>query len=124
MLSSSSRETHGMLFAAQLCGMQPDWLSRRVTLLEQRVDRLETRFDELTVHMNARFAQVDARFDAVDARFDAVDARFDSVEQVLISLQTQITSNHREFRERFDELGRHMRVLHEELIDRIATING
>ena len=83
--------------------MQPDWLSRRVTLVEQRVDRLETQITGLRGEMNERF---------------------DAVEQVLISLQTQITSNHREATGRFDELGRHMRVLHEDLIDRIAKIKG
>jgi hypothetical protein len=80
-----------MPFAALLCGMQPDWLARRVTLSEQRMDRVEVRIDSMHTDMNRRF---------------------DAVEQALISLQTQITDLHR-----------HMRVLHEDVIDRISKIN-
>jgi len=93
--------------------MQPDWPSRRVTLLEQRVERLEGLAAELSVlrtDMNAGFAGVSSEFAAVRAE---MDARFDAVHQVLISLQTQIVDFHR-----------HMLVLHEDVIDRIAKIKG
>lgn len=68
------------------------------------------RIDTLTAHMNARF--------------DAVDVRFDAVEQVLISLQTQVVHNHKDMLRLHDDTMRHMRVLHEDVIDRIAKIKG
>ena len=78
------------------------------------MDRLETQIDRLTTDMNTRFAEARAE----------TDVRFDGVEQALISLQTQINSLQRELRDGFAEMGRHMRVLHEDVIDRIAKIRG
>jgi hypothetical protein len=63
-----------MPLAAHPRGMQPDWLTRRVTLLEQRMDRVERAIADLRTDMNQRF---------------------DAVEQVLISLQTQLGDLHR-----------------------------
>ena len=90
--------------------MQPDWLSRRVTLLEQRVDHLETEINAVRADVHTRWGLVDARFAAMQAQ---IDARFDAVEQGLISLQAQFTDLHR-----------YMRVLHEDVIDRISRIRG
>jgi len=78
--------------------------------------------------------RVEARIDGLQAemgrRFDAVDVRFNAIEQVLISLQTQISDLHRQMLQlhgqavsRIDALGVHMRVLHEDTIDRISKIN-
>ena len=124
-----------MPFAPRRCGMQPDWLSRRVTLLEQRVERLEglpAELSALRTDMNAGFAGVSSQFAAVRAEmhteFAAVraemDARFDAVPQVLISLQTQVVEVRKEMLRLHDDTMRHMRVLHEGVIDRIAKIKG
>jgi hypothetical protein len=50
------------------------------------------------------------------------DERFDRIEQRLDGLETGQTALRDEFRVRFDELGRHMRVRHEDVIARIAAI--
>jgi chromosome segregation ATPase len=71
-----------------------------------RFDGVDARFAEV----DARFDRVDARFAEVDARFDRVDARFDRVETRLDRLDG-----------RMDDLGRHMRVLHESVMDRFAA---
>jgi hypothetical protein len=113
MLSSSPRGTGGMPFAAQLRDLQADWLSRRVTLLEQRMDRVENAIVDLRGEMNRRFELVDARFVDMQAQ---MDRRFDAVEQALISLQTLMMGLH-------NEAMRQMRVLHEDVIDRISKIN-
>jgi septation ring formation regulator EzrA len=60
----------------------------------------EERFDRI----DGKLQEVDRRFDAVDQRFDAVDQRFSAVDQ------------------RLDELDRHMHVLYEDVIARIAAI--
>jgi hypothetical protein len=110
MLSSSTRDANGTPFAPEQCSVQPDWLSRRVTLIEQRVDHLETEINAVRADVHTRWGLVDARFAAMQAQ---IDARFDAVEQTLISLQTQIADTHR-----------HMLVLHEDVIDRISRIKG
>ena len=103
-------------------GMQGDWLSQRVTLLEQRVERLETLPGEvhaLRDDMNAQFAALRADMDAgfVSVRAD-MDVRFDAVEQVLISLHTQLADQKTEIQ----AVGSRMLALHEEVISRIAAI--
>ena len=66
---------------------------------EERFDRIEHGLSDFR-----------ARFDGVDARFAEVDARFDRVETRLDRLDG-----------RMDDLGRHMRVLHESVMDRFAA---
>jgi hypothetical protein len=128
--------------------MQDEWPSRRVTMLEQRVEQLETlpgevaalrtemraefadvraemraEFADVRAEMRAEFADVRAEMRAeftnvraemnagfADVRAD-MDAKFAAVHDVLIACQTQITDNHR-----------HMLVLHEEVLSRIATL--
>lgn len=84
--------------------MLGDWLSQRVTLLEQQVEWLEGLPGEVSAlrqDMNTQFVTLRAE----------MDARFDAVEQVLISLQTQITDNHRR-----------ALMLHEDVMSSIATL--
>ena len=107
-------------------------LTERIEILEQKVGNLESLPDrvaavesqilqlrsELKVefsairqhldHHDERFAQVDRRFDQVDRRFDQVDQRFDQLE------------NH--IREGDEETRHQMRILHEEVINRIALL--
>ena len=102
--------------------MQSEWLSRRIDLLEQQVEQLNTLAGEvaaLRTEMRAEFADVRAEmragFEHTRAEFADVRAEmrggFAAIHDVLISLQTQITDNHR-----------HMLVLHEEVLSRIATL--
>lgn len=63
---------------------------------EERFDRIEQRLDGLESGQAALRAEMDRRFDQVDQRFGQVD-------------------------QRLDEQGRQMRVLHEDVIARIAA---
>jgi hypothetical protein len=121
MLSSSANDGHGTPFAPQQCAVQPDWLSRRGTLVEQRVDRLEIEIDSVRSAVHTRWGVVDARFAAMQAQ---IDARFDAVEQVLISLQSQIVDTQKEMARLHHDTARHMRVLHEDVVERISRIKG
>jgi archaellum component FlaC len=74
---------------------------------EERFDRIEHRLDRLEVGQNELKAQLTAqgrRLDGHDGRFDALDRRVES-------LETRVT-----------DLARHMHVLHEDVIARIAAI--
>jgi len=73
----------------------------RFDQIDGRFAQSDARFDR----MDARFEQVDARFDRIDARFEQVDARFDRLEQRMVTDK--------------EELYAHMRMLHEQLIERI-----
>lgn len=69
-----------------------------------------------------RFDRIDRRFDGIDRRFSVVDRRFDAVETRLERLedgQAELTSR---MESQFDAVRRHMGVLHEEALSRIAAI--
>ena len=66
--------------------------------------RVETRFHQA----DERFGQVDARLDHLDARFATVGERFDKLETAI--------------KEGDEETRREMRVLHEDLVARIALL--
>ena len=78
-----------------------DQLDGRFAQVDARFAQVDARFEQV----DGRFAQVDARFEQVDGRFDQVDARFDRLEQRMTTDKA--------------ELYAHMRMLHEELIERI-----
>jgi hypothetical protein len=99
-------------------------------ILEERVDQLKTLPGEvaaLRTEMRAEFADVRAEAAALRAemragsehtRAEFADVRaemrggFAAIHEVLISLQTQITDNHR-----------HALVLHEDVLSRLATLD-
>ena len=54
--------------------------------------------------MDRQFDAIDKRFDGIDQRFDGIDGRLDGVDH------------------RLGDLDRHMHVLHEDVIARIAAI--
>ena len=61
-----------------------------------------------------RFDRIDQKFTEVDRRFDRVEQRLDGVDQRLDGLKADMDTG-------FAELRRHMGVLHEEVLDRIAA---
>jgi hypothetical protein len=75
-----------------------------------RIDQWQDRADE-------RFDRIEQWQGRADERFNRIEQRLDRLEtgqtQLGISLQSHMDS-------RFDELGRQMRVLHEDLLARIA----
>jgi len=90
-------------------------LTERVEILEQTVEDLrglpdhvaavESQILQLRGEMRGEFSAIRERFEAVDRRFEAVDRRFDAIN------------------ERFDETHRYMRVLHEDVVARLALLH-
>jgi len=77
----------------------------------------------------ARFDRIEEGLDRSDERLDRMeqwqgraDERFDRVEQRLDRLETGQTGLRSHMDSRFDEFGRYMRVLYEDLVDRIAAM--
>jgi archaellum component FlaC len=79
----------------------------RLDRMDHRFDQMDHRFDQ----MDHRLDRMDRRFDQIDQRFEAVDSRFEKVDQRFDRLEAKM-----------DETNRHMRVLHEEVLDRIAAL--
>jgi chromosome segregation ATPase len=97
-------------------------LPDRVAAVESQIlqlrSELRVEFSAIRQHLDhhdKRFAQVDRRFDQVDRRFDQVDQRFDQVDQRFDQLENHI-------REGDEETRHQMRMLHEEVINRIALL--
>ena len=82
----------------------------RFDQVDARLDRVDARLE----HVDTRLDRVDARLEHVDTRLDRVDARLDRLEAGQNELRTHLD-------DRIDELGQQMRVLHEDVIDRIAA---
>jgi predicted nuclease with TOPRIM domain len=83
-------------------------LDERVTALEDTVAGLQNLPNELAEfrrETNARFEQIDERFEQIASQFHQVDDRFNKLER-------HVTTE-------FEQLYARMRMLHEELIDRI-----
>jgi ATPase subunit of ABC transporter with duplicated ATPase domains len=88
--------------------MATNSLSERVSTLEEAVSALQQLPQELAAfrsEVNARFEQVDARFDQVDARFAQIDMRFAQIDA------------------QFERMYSQMRMLHEDLVDRIKALS-
>jgi len=84
--------------------MPPETIERRVDNLEHRVTDLETLPDRITA-VESQIVQLRTE---MRGEFSAV--------------REEIRSGNRVLGERIDELGRHMRVLHEDVISRLAII--
>jgi hypothetical protein len=81
-------------------------------MLQQRVTQLEGAADALRGEMSAFRAEVRTEFAAVHAEFAAVRAEMREMQEELGA--SIIATN--------EETRRHMRVLHEDLVARLATI--
>ena len=90
-------------------------LEERVSTLENAVVSLQTLPGEIAAFrrdVNARFEQIDARFEQIDARFERVDAQFHQMEDRFDRVERRVSDD-------IEHLYARMRMLHEELIDRI-----
>jgi thiamine kinase-like enzyme len=89
--------------------------------LEARMDRLERRIDlleQLPQRMDALALQIVQLREEMRSEFSAIRTEIrDAVDQTERTLSTQM-------RELFEANETHMRVLHEDLVQRIATIKG
>ena len=93
-------------------------LAERVQALEETVagvQEIRGQLASMNSQMNTRFGQIDARFEQVDARFEQIDSRFGEVDARFDRLERIV-------RDGDDRNYSQMRLLHEELIARIATI--
>lgn len=69
--------------------------------------------------MRDGFSAIDQRFEAIDPRFEAVDRRFGEVEDRFDTLRNELRA---EIRQGDEETRRYLRVLHEDLVLRIALL--
>ena len=119
MLPSSPRRAH----PSQLdCTERQDAASdtgQRVKILEEKVERLET--------LPARVAAVESQIlqlrDEMRSEFSAVRREFDTLRiDLRAELQSTTASLRAEIREGDEETRRFMRVLHEDVIARLAAL--
>jgi hypothetical protein len=68
--------------------------------------------------IDAKFEATNRRFDGIDQRLDGINRRLDGVDQRLDTL----TSGQEALRLDVQGLGREMRVLHEDTIDKIVAL--
>ncbi len=78
--------------------------------LPGRVTAVELQIVQLRTEMRAGFSAIEQRLQGHDQRFEAMDQRFDAVE--------------RQIRKGDEETRRYMRVLHEEVLARIAMLQN
>jgi chromosome segregation ATPase len=107
-------------------------LSERISALEETVAGLQHLPNELAAfrkdvntrfeRIDARFERIDARFEQIDARFEQIDARFDRIEARLDGHDSRFDRIEARISEESDRLYARMRILHEELVERIKTI--
>lgn len=116
---------------------QFEGIDRRFEGIDRRFEAVDQRFEAI----DRRFDAIDRKFDAVDRKFDAIDRRFqeadqrssyvgtrlDRLEAGQSQLAGQIGELHvgqQELYARFDrlsdDLGAQMRMLHEDVISRLA----
>ena len=97
-------------------------MEERVSTLENAVISLQTLPGEIAAFrrdVNARFGQIDARFGQIDARFEQIDARFERVGAQFHQMEDRFDRVERRVSDDIEHLYARMRMLHEELIDRI-----
>ena len=100
-------------------------LTERIEILEQKVGNLESLPDgvaavesqilQLRSELKVEFSAIRQHLDHHDERFNQVDRRFDQVDQRFDQLENHI-------REGDEETRHQMRILHEEVINRIALL--
>ena len=105
--------------------MPNDALENRVEALESGFTRVQVELDGFRAEVQesaraqgSRLDRVDARLDRVEARLDRIESRLDAVEFRLDRVEARLAS----LESKVDENGRHMRVLHEDLIARIGAL--
>jgi predicted nucleic acid-binding Zn-ribbon protein len=81
--------------------------------LEARMDRLERRVDAL--------GQLPQRMDALEAQIVQLRAE---MRGEFSAIRTRVDGLSTEMHDLFDSNERHMKLLHEDLVQRIATIKG
>jgi len=99
-----------------------DRQERRVDLLEQlpqRMDALETQIVQLRGEMRSEFSAIREELRSVDE-----DTRRTLRDEIRAGDEETRRVLSKEMRDLFEATERHMRVLHEDLVQRIATIRG
>jgi chromosome segregation ATPase len=92
---------------------------------DERLDRIETKVDGLVHHageVDRRLDGVDRRLDSIDAHLDRVDGRLDRVDGRLDNVERGLDALGNEMRTLNQDTRHEMRVLHEQVLDRIAAL--
>jgi chromosome segregation ATPase len=83
----------------------------RFDRIEERLDRLQAGQNALRAEMSGHIGRVDGRVDKLDGRIGKLDGRVDKLDGRIGKLENRV-----------GDLDRHMHVLHEDVIARIAAI--
>ena len=106
-------------------------LTERIEILEQKVGDLrelpgrmaavESQILQLRGEIRDGFSAIHARLGTHDQRFESIDQRFESIDQRFESIDQRFDDLTRQMREGHQEIGRHMRLLHEDVLARLAA---
>jgi chromosome segregation ATPase len=100
-------------------------LPERVATLEDHVSTLQNLPRELADFrhdVGHRFDRVDERLETIDHRFDGIDDRLQKVDRRFGVVDDRLDSLEQAMRDGYDRLSSQMRILHEDLIERIKTL--
>ena len=88
----------------------------RFEQVDARFEQIDRRFEQI----DERLAQVDARFTQMDRRFEQLEGRLDHIDVRLQEWDDRFTRLEQRISAESEQLYGRMRMLHEELIDRIS----
>src|SRR5215468_3973497 len=120
MLPSSARSSQCWAVREERRPMESRSLEERVTLLENDLRGLPERVGALETQVTAVVTQFAEFRDEVRGEFSSVRAAMTSMRADMASMRDELR---KEIREGDDETRRLMRVLHEDLVSRIALID-
>ena len=69
-----------------------------------------------------RFSRIETKIDGIETKIDGIETKVDGLEAKVDGLEARIGDLDRKIDEKADDLGRQMRVLHEDLVGRIAAL--
>ena len=100
-------------------------VNNRLAKVDSQLAEVNERFakvDDQFAEVNERFAKVDDQFAQVNERFAKVDDQFAQVNERFAKVDEQLVNVRQEIRQGDEETRRFMRVLHEDVIARIAVL--
>ena len=106
--------------------MEARSLEQRVMALEETVvglQNLPNQFAEFHRDTSTRFGKIEARLERIDGRLDHIDGRLDQIDRRLDDHDSRFDRLEARITEEGDRLYARMRMLHEDLVERIKAIS-
>jgi archaellum component FlaC len=94
----------------------------RFTAIDAKIDGKFATINDQFAKVDDRFAKIDDRFANIDDRFAKVDAEFAKVDAEFAKVHAEFAVVRAEIREGDEETRRYMRVLYEDLAERIKIM--